>query len=335
MRSAGPCCLALLLCGLSLVARAEDIAVSGFNEDVVTESGGGVGHRFDNYLTNPADWAEDGLTSRNTVGVGLPGSRTFVSGTSSGVTYHLRPYDGNNVLRMGDDDPASGTMVVSPGRYQSVHVLAASAMGGAGLPTVLGQTSDIVLNFSDGQVVLPRALLAYDWYVPYSDAPAGVIALGGLNRNFIGPQQSSSGLVDLDTTNGRNFALYETALDLKSLSLSTRVLQSITFHDVNDAHSIAGVFAVDGKRIPSADLNGDGIVNFQDLLILAQHYGRTPAAYTDGDVNGDGTVTFADLLLLAQDYGAGSAGAAPVPAPEPAAAAVLLVATPAFLRRRK
>ena len=52
------------------------------------------------------------------------------------------------------------------------------------------------------------------------------------------------------------------------------------------------------------DANGDGVVNFSDLLILAQHYGNTagmtPAA---GDFTGDGAVTFADLLVLAQNYG--------------------------------
>src|SRR5690242_19048411 len=96
-------------------AVAGDIAVSGFNEDVVTERGGGTGHRFDHLVSNPADWAENGLTGGTAVAAGLPSSRTFLSGTGSGITWHLPPYDADNVLRMGDTDPVSGTMVVSPG----------------------------------------------------------------------------------------------------------------------------------------------------------------------------------------------------------------------------
>jgi hypothetical protein len=51
------------------------------------------------------------------------------------------------------------------------------------------------------------------------------------------------------------------------------------------------------------DINGDGKVSFSDLLILAQHYGKTGATFSDGDLNADGTVGFADLLILAQNYG--------------------------------
>ena len=53
----------------------------------------------------------------------------------------------------------------------------------------------------------------------------------------------------------------------------------------------------------AADFNNDGSINFNDLLILAQNYGRHPATFAEGDANGDGTVNFADLLILAQNYG--------------------------------
>ena len=52
-----------------------------------------------------------------------------------------------------------------------------------------------------------------------------------------------------------------------------------------------------------ADFNNDGSINFSDLLILAQNYGKSPRTFAQGDANGDGTVNFADLLLLAQNYG--------------------------------
>jgi hypothetical protein len=51
------------------------------------------------------------------------------------------------------------------------------------------------------------------------------------------------------------------------------------------------------------DLNLDGVVNFTDLLILAQHYGQPTSKWDQGDLNYDGMVNFADLLGLAQNYG--------------------------------
>lgn len=75
------------------------------------------------------------------------------------------------------------------------------------------------------------------------------------------------------------------------------------------------------------DLNNDRSVGFDDLLSLAQHYGR-PANYAQGDINGDGKVTFTDLLTLSQRFGqsvpAGAATASPVPEPGAVAAVVLL-----------
>lgn len=52
------------------------------------------------------------------------------------------------------------------------------------------------------------------------------------------------------------------------------------------------------------DFNKDGKVDFDDLLILAQNYGKP--GFDGGDANADGKVDFDDLLLLAQRYGSSS-----------------------------
>jgi len=67
--------------------------------------------------------------------------------------------------------------------------------------------------------------------------------------------------------------------------------------------------AVVNKRLP-ADFNNDGKVDFSDLLILAQNYGKTGQTQNTGDTNGDGKVDFTDLLTLAQEYGKTSTGTA-------------------------
>jgi len=66
----------------------------------------------------------------------------------------------------------------------------------------------------------------------------------------------------------------------------------------------------------TGDANGDGSVNFTDLLILAQHFGST-GNWLQGDFDGNQMVDFGDLLALAQDYGLPASGASLSPVPEP------------------
>lgn len=82
----------------------------------------------------------------------------------------------------------------------------------------------------------------------------------------------------------------------------------------NDVTSLA--FSPDGTTLASAstdhtillwefeppqnpwDLNGDGLVNIQDLTLIASRFGQdTP------DLNGDGIVNILDLVLIANHLG--------------------------------
>jgi hypothetical protein len=56
-------------------------------------------------------------------------------------------------------------------------------------------------------------------------------------------------------------------------------------------------------NVLAGDLNGDGVINFNDLLPISQNYGLTPATYTQGDATRDGIVNFNDVLLISQRYG--------------------------------
>lgn len=59
------------------------------------------------------------------------------------------------------------------------------------------------------------------------------------------------------------------------------------------------------------DASGNGTVDFDDLLLIAQNYGKTGAAlWTEGDFNYDGKIDFDDLLIVAQGYGTSSLAAA-------------------------
>lgn len=55
----------------------------------------------------------------------------------------------------------------------------------------------------------------------------------------------------------------------------------------------------------AGDATGDGIVDFDDLLVVAQNYNTNGKTFSQGNFNydGSGIVDFGDLLTLAQNYG--------------------------------
>ncbi len=59
----------------------------------------------------------------------------------------------------------------------------------------------------------------------------------------------------------------------------------------------------------AGDFDGNNVVEFDDLLTLAQNYGQTTGAtFATGDSDYDGDVDFDDLLRLSQRYGGASVG---------------------------
>ena len=54
-----------------------------------------------------------------------------------------------------------------------------------------------------------------------------------------------------------------------------------------------------------ADVNGDGVVNIQDLVLVSGQFGKTGEHVAD--VNGDGVVNIQDLVLVAGAFGEGAA----------------------------
>ena len=53
------------------------------------------------------------------------------------------------------------------------------------------------------------------------------------------------------------------------------------------------------------DVNDDGIVNIQDLVLVANEFGES-GENLKGDLNGDGTVNIQDLVIVASHFGEGT-----------------------------
>ena len=51
------------------------------------------------------------------------------------------------------------------------------------------------------------------------------------------------------------------------------------------------------------DVNGDGVVDLFDLVLVGQHFGERPPSESRADVNRDGTVDILDLVLIARHFG--------------------------------
>jgi hypothetical protein len=72
----------------------------------------------------------------------------------------------------------------------------------------------------------------------------------------------------------------------------------------NVSYNIFSEFYV-SRLVLAGDLNGDGIVDIYDAIILGNAYNSTPGRPTwnsNADINGDGIVDIYDAILLANNF---------------------------------
>jgi autotransporter-associated beta strand protein len=141
--------------------------------------------------------------------------------------------------------------------------------------------SSLVINSGSTVDIISNVMTVN--FTPGND-PAATIR-GYLQTGYSGDTWSGAGIVS-------------------SIAAANPGLYAVGYADGNtDSGTPAAANQVYIRNTLAGDANLDGIVNFPDLLLVAQNYGKTGEDWAHGDFNYDGIVNFPDLLLVAQNYG--------------------------------
>ena len=171
----------------------------------------------------------------------------------------------------------------------------------------VGQRLVLSLNITDGQNVA-----GYQATVQF-DASA-LQYISGLDGNFLPdgafpvPLVISGDTVTLAATaldgesNG-NGTLATLTFEVVAVKASTVTLSDVLLTNSTGRSSRPQVVAakITGPPKQDEDVNSDGVVNIQDLVLVAAHFGQKEQSKTD--VNADGVVNIIDLTLVAAALG--------------------------------
>lgn len=196
----------------------------------------------------------------------------------------------------------TGSIGETGGSYGLTVQATGATVGLAGANTYTGRTT-----MTSGVLTLSGSIAA----------SAGLTVTGGTvqfttdqDLKGLDVQRALSGTQSLDL-NGRALRLF--AADLVNAERDFAAQLALTGVDgIYDSTVAPGVtlgYAIqpDGfllaKKVKPGDANVSGAVDFDDLLVLAKHYGAAGQYWGEGDFTRDGVVNFDDLLVLAKNYG--------------------------------
>jgi hypothetical protein len=176
--------------------------------------------------------------------------------------------------------------------------------------------------------IAPGSTVPYKNFVlPGVGLTPGAVAAGSSNGDFTSgtawdmPVQIATGTYTPSATTGAGSQVglkmaYTpgTKIDLIRGSAATNwVIEEAVTAGIVDAKT--GLSSTTTVKAGPGDANLDGVVDFNDLVALAQSYNTSGKTWFHGDFTYDGTVDFNDLVQLAQNYNQ------PVPGDIPSASA--------------
>lgn len=134
-----------------------------------------------------------------------------------------------------------------------------------------------------------------NYWFPFYDAPLGSPVSGDETKGQL--YDNREGLFIREFTNG--WAVYNRSGKKQEISLpiQTTGVESGVTSRTHTLPNLDGEIYIKQETEPSADVNGDGVVNIQDLVIVANALGKA-----EPDLNGDGVVNIQDLVIVANAF---------------------------------
>ncbi len=223
--------------GRRSVLQLNPIAATGWNRDIVVESGAsapfsGFASSFD--VGNNLALYETTLPGSTK---GLPVGGGFNSLSNPAIHAQLEPYNASNALFMNATVTATtGTLTLAPAAqvpYEFLAVFASSAGGGG--------AGGMVITFTDSSTSGNIPYNAQDWFNTTTNNALNNLGRSNLNTSVV------------DDVSAGNPRLYQTVVDMAALGFNNRAIASITFTKPTAATNSV-VMALSGQ--PASSLPG-------------------------------------------------------------------------------
>lgn len=234
--------------------------------------------------------------------------RKFQAGSSTGEAISSRPPD--IVITVGEpspldvsDGPFSLSTDVTPVRLGDTFNLllkAEDVTDLAGWQTDIAFDSDVLetVEVNEGDFLKPEGADTF-FFQGMIDNTAGKIT--GLSAAKFKGSGNGTGMLLLVTFKAK--AVGETRVALSNFFAGSSSGETIS----SEAREIR--ITIEDRAFPASDVNQDGRVNVQDLIVVAQHLGADVSVNPQADVNDDGTINVLDLIVIAQNLGESTAAA--------------------------
>jgi autotransporter-associated beta strand protein len=272
-------------------------------------------------------------------GLTLTGGR-MVQFRSDAKTYTgLTHITGNTTLSLWDSasTPLNSTVQIDAGSTLVLENVApaAAVLGGLSGPGTVAQNPAYfraVLNIGNnnadaaftgavtGRVSVTKVGTGTQSWGAQDNTAMGIIVQGG-RLKLTGNQHVVSLSVAKADAGTQSLDLNGKSVDLESTVLISASIESDLDHSMGTAaDGIYDSTAAPGQAVGltwtsgsthvlmkltrAGDANLDGVVGFEDLVVVAQHYNTSgQPTWDQGDFNYDDAVNFADLVTVAQNYG--------------------------------
>ena len=219
----------------------------------------------------------------------------------------------NSTITIGKNPSTNAVITEVDGIADIVSVSASAAVGGG----TVRINNSITVTVNASQL---SGVHGYSFRVSYDPAKLSMTGISAGNylsacSNPVNMVINGTGIIGLDSAclgAGVSSGTTLASITFKALEISNASLE-LSAATITLDGNLTATITISGNIVSitpvpenPADSNGDGHVDYHDLLTVAGSYGRHAGDgrfNSDADLNGDGVVDYKDLLILAANYG--------------------------------